>query len=275
MSKIRVQDFLSAMWHGWWTRMSGPLTVPVTALGLWLSNDIAKTAFILIAFVCFWVTAYWLWKPEREKVEKLNHALRPKLRASFDMNNFGCVRPGTEVYQRQTSVFGDNTLTVAGIVPPHTLMPTLRLDDSLFPKPEFFATYYRLQVECEGVESVANCFGRLEHISKDGWQNRNWEPAILPFAASERNDAASKKIHRGSPEYLDVMFIADDNRVGLLPFGFVGSSSVNWLCIFAEPGLYVLRIHILSDTPTIAVDLSFHWTGDRKTSKIKCREAAL
>ncbi len=222
------------------------------------------------------VAVYLTWKYEYEKNLEWKEKFRPKLRASFDMNNFACVRPGTEVYQRHVS-YGDNrSLTITGIVPPHTLVPTMRMVEfGDFPKPEFFATYYRLRVNCDGINSVANCFGRLESISKSGAPIHHWEPTILPFAQSERENAACKKIHKASPAFLDFMFISDDNRAGLTSLGFIGASSIDWRGLFAESGLYVLRINILSDTPTIAVDVSFNWTGDRATSQITCREASL
>ena len=249
---------------------------------------IAKAAIIspiVVVLACGVIAVYKVWKIEYEKnlvsqrdVRVLEDKIRPKLRVSFDMNDFGCVRPGTEVYQKQSPVYGENrSLTITGIVQPHTLVPTTRMAgfDVDFPKPEFFATYYRLQVNCDGVESVANCFGRLESVSENGMPIHHWEPTVLPFAPSEHGDAASKKIHRGSPAFLDFMFISEDNRAEIIPLGFTGSSSVDWRRIFSEPGLYVMRINILSDTPTVAVDLSFNWTGDRATSEITCREASL
>ena len=63
-----MRDFLRAVMGDWWARMSGPLSVPAAALGLWVSNDAAKIAFILTAFICVWVTAYRLWKPAKLSV---------------------------------------------------------------------------------------------------------------------------------------------------------------------------------------------------------------
>jgi hypothetical protein len=97
----------------------------------------------------------------------------------------------------------------------------------------------------------------------------------LPFAPAERPEAISKQIRNGSPEFLDFMFITETNLAQLVTYRFVGSSSVDWREILAKPDLYTLRINILSNTPTIAVDVFFKWTGDRSTSEITCREIIL
>src|SRR5437016_5123794 len=64
-------DFARAMFAGWFTRMSGPLSVPAAALALWVENDTAKYLLGATAFVCLWATAYFVWKAERDKNLKL------------------------------------------------------------------------------------------------------------------------------------------------------------------------------------------------------------
>ena len=75
----RIQDFARAMLGDWLARMSGPLSVPTAILGLWLGNDVAKVAFTFTAFVCFWVTAYRVWRPEREAATSLRERLDPRI----------------------------------------------------------------------------------------------------------------------------------------------------------------------------------------------------
>lgn len=65
-------DFARAMFAGWFTRMSGPLSVPAAALALWVENDTAKYLLGATAFVCLWATAYFVWKAERDKNSKLD-----------------------------------------------------------------------------------------------------------------------------------------------------------------------------------------------------------
>jgi hypothetical protein len=64
-------DFARAMLAGWFTRMSGPLSVPAAALALWVDNNAAKYLFGVTAFVCLWATAYLVWKAEHDKVIQL------------------------------------------------------------------------------------------------------------------------------------------------------------------------------------------------------------
>lgn len=63
-----LKEFTRTMFGDWLARMSGPLSVPAAALALWVSGDAAKTSFGLTAFICLWVTAYRVWKPEHDKV---------------------------------------------------------------------------------------------------------------------------------------------------------------------------------------------------------------
>jgi len=67
------------MFGDWLARMSGPLSVPAAGAALWVSNDFAKTAFGLTAFVCLWVTAYRVWKPEHDKVVERDRTKRQLL----------------------------------------------------------------------------------------------------------------------------------------------------------------------------------------------------
>ena len=71
-----LKDFTRAMLGDWLARMSGPLSVPAAALALWVSNDTAKILLGVTAFVCFWVTAYRVWKIEHDKMVKYDQKKR-------------------------------------------------------------------------------------------------------------------------------------------------------------------------------------------------------
>src|SRR6516164_4705856 len=73
------KDFTRAMFGDWLARMSGPLSVPAAALALWVSNDAAKILLGLTAFICLWVTAYRVWKPEHDKVVERDQRKRQLL----------------------------------------------------------------------------------------------------------------------------------------------------------------------------------------------------
>jgi hypothetical protein len=66
-----ISDFARAMFTGWFSRMSGPLSVPAAALALWVDNESAKILLGVTAFVCLWATAFLVWRKEREAVVKL------------------------------------------------------------------------------------------------------------------------------------------------------------------------------------------------------------
>ena len=97
MANVGIRDFANAVWGDYWARMSGPASVPAAVLALWLSNDIAKIAFALTAFVCAWITAYRVWKPEREKILLLPRFLSAALNSNClsirtTLDAFGAIR---------------------------------------------------------------------------------------------------------------------------------------------------------------------------------------
>jgi hypothetical protein len=74
-------EFTRSLGANWLTLMSGPLSVPAALLSLWLSNDAAKIAAGATAFICVWITAFILWRSEREQKQALQYDLGPvKLR---------------------------------------------------------------------------------------------------------------------------------------------------------------------------------------------------
>jgi hypothetical protein len=64
----------------WLAAMSGGVSVPFTALTVFLDNKWAQLIFCCLAFVAVWVAAYRIWKPERERVLVLEKQLEPKLK---------------------------------------------------------------------------------------------------------------------------------------------------------------------------------------------------
>jgi hypothetical protein len=60
-------EFARAIFSDWFTRMSGPLSVPAAAAAFWVSNDTAKILLGITAFICLWATAYVVWRKERKK----------------------------------------------------------------------------------------------------------------------------------------------------------------------------------------------------------------
>jgi hypothetical protein len=71
-----IKDFSRALFTNWWARLSGAFSVPATFLALYLSNDVAKLAWGIAAFLSLWATAYGLWKSEHDKVVERDQTKR-------------------------------------------------------------------------------------------------------------------------------------------------------------------------------------------------------
>ncbi|MFZ0497131.1 MAG: hypothetical protein WBE85_11340 [Methylocella sp.] len=236
--RARFRDFVRSFGDHWFAYMSGGPSVPAAIAALYFENDIAKVLLWVTAFGCVIISAYFVWRVERKKVIELTEEKRTKLKCSFSMGDQGCVRPNT------------------------TLAPSA-----------VSATYYRIKVETDYAAMVPNCHGRLIWIKRGPKTILEGEPIYLPFAPATKNDALSKHIHDGAPEFLDFMMITDDNKVILTQPEFYGSSSVDWKNLFSDPGDYTFHILILSETSSVAIDLIFRWKGERATSEIICLAA--
>lgn len=80
-----LKDFWRAITARWFTMMSGPVGVPLTALGALSSNAVlARIGFAATSFACFLFTAYWIWSEERKKVIELQKRLNPKRSLHFE-----------------------------------------------------------------------------------------------------------------------------------------------------------------------------------------------
>jgi hypothetical protein len=279
-----IRMFLGLVWAEWSSRVTGSFSALLVLLGLGLSiagafgatvlgESIIQVATWTLAAICVGQAAFSVWARERKTVDELKEKIRPKLKCSFGMNDPFCVRPKTQFSPKPNTggslfAYDSSSRTISGYAPenPGTLLPTMGVMHS-FGGPQ--VTYYRRKVECDGIDSVSNCRGRLETITKNGVAV-DWEPSLLPFVSAQSADSLVKKIHEKSPELLDFMFISDSNKAQLTPPNFQGSSSVDWQNLLSNPAIYTMRINILSDTPTVACDVVFNWTGDRTTSEITC-----
>lgn len=82
-----LRDFFRAFWAQWFTRMSGPLTVPVAAAAFFVSAMWQKVAFAGLAIMCALVTCYKIWEAEKRTTTVLRKRIadlewspdRPKL----------------------------------------------------------------------------------------------------------------------------------------------------------------------------------------------------
>src|SRR5438270_13253980 len=75
---LRLRQFLQAILEDWGSRMSGPLTVPLTVLAFYVSNNAYKFLYTLLALLCGFYTVFSIWLKERKRYESevLSHSLR-------------------------------------------------------------------------------------------------------------------------------------------------------------------------------------------------------
>jgi hypothetical protein len=65
----KLGSFFAAIWADWFTRMSGPLTVPFTFAALYLDSKYAKTSFATLAIAAGLTTCYRVWVKEYDRAE--------------------------------------------------------------------------------------------------------------------------------------------------------------------------------------------------------------
>jgi hypothetical protein len=70
-----LRAFFAAFGHRWFTLMSGPLTVPFTALAVYLDQIWQKTLFGVLAVLSAGMTVYIVWRAERVRANNLQATL--------------------------------------------------------------------------------------------------------------------------------------------------------------------------------------------------------
>lgn len=81
--KPTIRAFLYVILGDWFTRMSGPLSVPFVFLALFFGGRTLKILFAILALVCGGFSAYWAWRKKRLariEVEKAFFELRSHLK---------------------------------------------------------------------------------------------------------------------------------------------------------------------------------------------------
>lgn len=182
---------------------------------------VSASVFVIRLFLA----PYFLWRNARREVVRLEESLEPKLRVWYDITRFpGCKRVNYVVPQIQE--------------------------------------VFRLAVETSGVATVKGCKGILSEITFVG----DSEPVFvgnnvdLAFAPNDREDTTSKTINKGTPEFLDLLFLhfRHHSLVGIL----MGTPKHEWpahfdqpTVMFRRPGVYYLKINIVSESPPVPVQL--------------------
>jgi hypothetical protein len=222
--------FGRALCADWFTRMSGPLSVPAVVMAVWVSNDIAKVLLGLTAFVCLCTTAYAVWRKERQRVIELEKlSVRPELDIKFD---------------------------------PQTI-PECRLDDG---GPW---TQFRIKIEnYRSGKTIHNCQGRADRVEGPILARPYVEKVPLTWAIRFNEDQVD--LHDGEALPLNVIVMrTNENGIAVAGF-ISRVDANNSPHPFNSIGEYHCTISVTSDeTKPQYIDFTFDWTGDRATAKVK------
>ena len=130
-------------------------------------------------------------------------------------------------------------------------------------------TFYRIKVENIGPNTVTGATGYVVDVEKNRVPQRFKETVQLTFAPGEADDALSKTLRPGIPEFLDVAFLASDGCFGLGTKGRFQLNSVKE--IFNAPAEYKFTIKVAGDNvQTETMKVLLHLTGDRATTEMEC-----
>lgn len=234
--------FLRAFGARWFVLMSGPLGVPLTIIGAFVSTGLVQLGLAITAMAGVGFSTFWIWREERiarnnaeTETAALKERLVPKLKCSFDAGIPGCVY--------------HSPVTLNSVVP-------------------ILAYWYRLYVENIGIDPAIECDARLRRLTKEGVITPliAGEIVKLPFAPATAADQYAKEIRNTREEYLDFLVITEQNRA--LVRALDRSPGIAWDDMFSSYGDYLFEIGITSkNAGSVAVKIRFEWTGNFKTAK--------
>jgi hypothetical protein len=105
--------------------------------------------------------------------------------------------------------------------------------------------FFRVAIECLGVDQVSDCKGFLTRVENDGAIRWSGDNVLLTFAPERQGDATLKTVREKIPEYLDVVAVA---QRGVL---FLGTKARIWpdyfeplASMFSDRGEYILTIKV-------------------------------
>ena len=77
--KASLAEFLKAIVANWSSRISGGLSVPLTIVGLYVSDRPLKYMFLALALLTFLFAIYIIWQEERDQLIKTQEELMREL----------------------------------------------------------------------------------------------------------------------------------------------------------------------------------------------------
>lgn len=231
----------------WFIYMSGAPSVPAAIAAVFVQSKTAQVLLIVTAIFSFVLASFFVWREQYRKTVALEETIRPKLKWSFSRAVPGCVT-NTNVYapwQRASA-------------PGQRGVPT---------------TYYRIKVEADKISHVDACYGRLLTVTRNGDTVLAGEILQLPFAPANAEDATSKTINEGVPEFLDVLASFNGNVV-VATRDFTYPASINMAELFSKSGKYSIELAIVAPgTRARHIWLSMVRNEDN-TIEISCADAS-
>ena len=91
-----VWAFLRAFGGRWFILMSGPPTVPLAGLALFVGNTALRVLFVVLAVACGVFSAYWVWRQERIARNEAEARIQPRLEFVVEdccrrQSSLGCI----------------------------------------------------------------------------------------------------------------------------------------------------------------------------------------
>ncbi len=119
-AKPTFWGFIRVISGDWMARMSGPASVPLTILAIYLEGPWVKAGLIILAFICAWIAAYRVWAAERERVRVLEDRLSPKIDVYLDRDGVRTVETRIGLPPSEPQRRGPDSKWVQIIVMPAT-----------------------------------------------------------------------------------------------------------------------------------------------------------
>jgi hypothetical protein len=131
------------------------------------------------------------------------------------------------------------------------------------------SSFYRVKVCVNGAEEIKECTGYITLIHKDSLVRMGHENLRITFAPGDEPDCLSKTIRAHVPEFLDVLAVMEDGRIGICTKGFKIPNAINPAALFNERGEYIFEVVIAGkDVPSLPIKLKFYWSGARISSTL-------
>lgn len=92
-----VKEFVCSFFKQWVSAMTGPLSILLGLVALYVDNQLNRTILMVCAIGCALFASYRVWKHEREQLIAVEEQIRPKIMVEFI--------PDHDAYMEQETIF--------------------------------------------------------------------------------------------------------------------------------------------------------------------------